>query len=289
MSAFRELAGKVGVVTGGASGIGLGIARRMKAAGMKVVIADVEERALKSAGDALGALAVRADVRSYESVKALADRVVDAYGTAHVVCNNAGVAPMAKIENVTLDDWKWMMDVNLWGVIHGVHAFLPLLKANADGGHIVNTSSMSGLAATPTLGPYCVTKFGIVALSETLEAELTAEGSLVGVSVLCPGPVRTRIGRSSRNRPEDTSQQGLRDMELEEVAHFQGQTIPYVEPDAVGELVLSAVRSGDFYIQTHPELFDFIFARHARIEASVQSALRAKAAVSPAQANADPV
>lgn len=156
MSAFPDLAGKVAVVTGGASGIGLGIARQFRAAGMSVVIADIEDTALQQAAEQLGATGVRTDVRDPASVQALADATVDRYGAVHVVVNNAGVGPMAPIAALELSDWQWLLEVNLWGVIHGVHTFLPLLKQNPDGGHIVNTASIGGLVTGPGMGAYNV-------------------------------------------------------------------------------------------------------------------------------------
>jgi NAD(P)-dependent dehydrogenase (short-subunit alcohol dehydrogenase family) len=276
MSGLTNLAGKVGVVTGGASGIGLGIARRMAAAGMKVVIADIEQGALSVAAAATGALAVRTDVSSFESVGALAERILSIHGAVHVVCNNAGIGPMCKIDQMSMDDWKWIINVNLWGVIHGVQVFLPLLKANPGGGHIVNTSSMSGLASLARQGPYSVTKFGIVALSEALAQELAEEDSMVGVSVLCPGPVRSRISTGSRNRPASNSKGGLTDVNLDDLSFLFPDGVPYLEADAVGDLVLSAVRSGDLYIFTHPELYDFVKARHFSIDQAAAAALRMK-------------
>jgi NAD(P)-dependent dehydrogenase (short-subunit alcohol dehydrogenase family) len=273
MTGLGELTGKVAVVTGGASGIGLGMARRMKAAGMRVVIADIEQAALSAAARELDVMGVRTDVASLESVTSLATQVVAACGAVHVVCNNAGIGPMGRIEELTYADWKWMLDVNLWGVIHGVHVFLPLLKKNADGGHIVNTSSMAGLAAVPGQGAYCVTKFGIVALSETLAQELAAQGSKVGVSILCPGPVRTRINTGSRNRPASAERAGLSDVNLDDLPDLFPNGVPYVEPDAVGDLVVAGIRRGDLYILTHPELFAFVADRHAAIDAAVRAHL----------------
>jgi NAD(P)-dependent dehydrogenase (short-subunit alcohol dehydrogenase family) len=273
MSSLTNLVGKVGVVTGGASGIGLGIARRMTAAGMKVVIADIEQGALDAAAAEIGALGVRTDVSSLDSVSALAEKIVSVHGAVHVVCNNAGIGPMCRIDQMSMDDWKWIINVNLWGVIHGVHVFLPLLKANAGGGHIVNTSSMAGLASLAMQGPYCVTKFGVVALSEALAQELAQENSRVGVSVLCPGPVRSRISTGSRNRPASTARNGLTDVNLDDLSFLFPNGVPYLAADAVGDLVLAAVSSGDLYVFTHPELYDFVKARHAGIDQAAAAAL----------------
>lgn len=201
MSGLPELRGKVAVVTGGASGIGKGIATQLVAEGMRVIIADIERDALDKTAGEIGATGVPADVSDAASVEALARTAQELYGTVHVVCNNAGIGPMAAIKDLTMDDWHWILGVNLYGVIHGVHVFLPILRANPDGGHIVNTASMAGLVAPPRIGSYAVAKYGVVALTEVLAAELAAENSKVGASVLCPGTVRTNIGTSSRNRP----------------------------------------------------------------------------------------
>ena len=262
MSGFTDLQDKVAVVTGGASGIGLGIARQFRAAGMRVVIADIEEAALQRAATEIGALGVRTDVRDAASVQALADATIAEHGAVHVVVNNAGVGPMAPIADLQLSDWQWMLQVNLWGVIHGVHTFLPLLQQNAEGGHIVNTSSIGGLVPGPGLGAYNVTKYGIVALTETLAMELAAQDSPVGASVLLPGTVRTGIGKSSRNRPADAADGALADVDLEAGPDL-GMT--WLEPDDVGRIVIEAMAAGDLYIVTHPEGWPMVAARHQAI------------------------
>src|SRR5918998_4006482 len=161
MSAFTDLEGKVAVVTGGASGIGKGIATALRDEGAQVVIADIEQGALDATAEELGVTGIRTDVSKAESVEALATEVVERFGTAHVIVNNAGIGPIGNVADLTLDDWRWIVDVNLWGVIHGVHHFLPILKANEDGGHIVNTSSVAGLVPSPGLGSYVLTKYGV--------------------------------------------------------------------------------------------------------------------------------
>ena len=204
MSGLPDLSGKVAVVTGGASGIGKGIATQLVAEGARVIIADIQRDAMAATAAEIGAaLAVQVDVSDPSSVDALARQVIETFGAVHVVCNNAGIGPLAPVADLTLDDWRWMIGVNLWGVIHGVHTFLPILKQNRDGGHIVNTASMAGLVAGPRLGAYAAAKYGVVGLTEVLAAELAADNSRVGVSVLCPGTVHTNIGNSSRNRPAD--------------------------------------------------------------------------------------
>ena len=259
MSALADLNGKVAVVTGGASGIGKGIARQLKAEGSQVIIADIEEGALHKAAAELGATPVLTDVSDAASVDALAKEALNAFGAVHIVCNNAGIGPMAPVAELTLDDWKWMLGVNLWGVIHGIHTFLPILKANPDGGHIVNTASMAGLDAPPNLGAYATCKFGVVGLTEVLAQELAAENSKVGVSVLCPGTVRTNIGRSSRNRPAHLTDVGFQDIDIE---LDDNPAYRWIGPDDAGAVVVRAIQNGYLYALTHPDWYDRVARRH---------------------------
>jgi NAD(P)-dependent dehydrogenase (short-subunit alcohol dehydrogenase family) len=268
VSGLPELAGKVAVVTGGASGIGKGIASQLRVAGMEVVLADVEKGALDAAAAELGAHGIEVDVSDFASVERLAGEVVERFGAVHVVCNNAGIGPAAPIADLTIDDWRWIVGVNLWGVIHGVTAFLPLLEANQDGGHIVNTASLAGLRVAPGLGSYSVTKFGIVALTETLAVELEAKASRVGVTVLCPGTVRTNIKTSSRNRPANLARGGLTDVDLESDPRWHRPH--WLEPEEVGAIVVRAIEQGDLYAFTHPEMFAAVEERHRAIEAAAR-------------------
>lgn len=201
---MRELAGKAAFVTGAASGIGLAMATAFAREGMKVMLADVETGALDKAVDALrggGAdvHGVVCDVADPSSVDRAAEASFRAFGNVHVVCNNAGVAAGGGIDQISVDDWRWVIDVNLMGVLHGVRSFLPHIRAHGEGGHIVNTASMAGMNAGLGVSPYSATKFAVVSLSEGLSAQLAPLG--IGVSVLCPSYVRTRIGESGRNRP----------------------------------------------------------------------------------------
>ena len=254
MQTFRD---KVAVITGGASGIGRAVADRGLEEGMRLVVADVEqsaldttERELKQAG--ADVLAVRTDVSSAEQVEALAQRTLERFGAVHLLFNNAGVAVGGPIWEHTLRDWQWILGVNLWGVIHGVRTFVPLMLAQGGEAHIVNTASMAGLLSTPGLGAYNVTKHGVVTLSETLALDLAAQGANIKVSVLCPGWVKTRISDSARNRPpalqntaavqpDDRGDSVARDLVAQGIA-----------PEQVADLVFEAVRSEKFYILTHP-------------------------------------
>jgi len=255
---MENLQGKVAVITGGASGIGWAVARRAAAEGMKVVIADIEEGALKQAERELtsqgtDAIAVATDVADAASVRELRERALRRYGAVHLVHNNAGVGGGGPIWEVPEEDWRWIMGVNLWGVIHGVATFVPLLMEQGEG-HVVNTASIAGLTTAPFIGPYNATKQAVVAISETLYKDLEAAGvSGVGVSVLCPGFVQTRIADAGRNRPDWAP---ARDVEnAEEVrATIQDLVDGGIPPSVVADMVLDAVRTDTFYIRTHPEL-----------------------------------
>jgi NAD(P)-dependent dehydrogenase (short-subunit alcohol dehydrogenase family) len=277
VSGLPDLAGKVAVVTGGASGIGKGIAAQLVAEGARVIIADVQRDAMEATAAEIGATGVLTDVSDPASVDALAAAVLDRYGAVHVICNNAGIGPLAPVADLTLDDWRWMIGVNLWGVIHGVHTFLPVLKRNRDGGHIVNTASMAGLVAGPRLGAYAAAKYGVVGLSEVLAAELAADNSRVGVSVLCPGTVHTSIGTSSRNRPADLPDAGFKDIdiELEDNPRYR-----WIYPAEAGAVVVRAIKRGDLYALTHPDWYPMVAERHEAIAEAFreQEALRQRAA-----------
>jgi NAD(P)-dependent dehydrogenase (short-subunit alcohol dehydrogenase family) len=278
VTAVEELAGRVAVITGGASGIGLAMARRFGAEGMKIVLADIErpvlERAREAlAGDGVDVLTVPTDVSLDGDVRALADTALEHFGDVHLVCNNAGVGSRGlPIAELPLRDFEWVVAVNLFGVIHGVLAFLPHLRANGVG-HIVNTASMSGLYHLSRMGPYNASKAAVVALSETLRFELEDEGSAVGVSVLCPSWVRTSISTSDRNRPErfayalDTEQM-QQQVEYKARRREQLATIA-LDPADVADQVCDAVRTNRFYVLTHPGAVPAFAARAERIVAGV--------------------
>jgi NAD(P)-dependent dehydrogenase (short-subunit alcohol dehydrogenase family) len=265
---MRDFAGRVAVVTGGASGIGRALAERAARERMKVVLADVEEPALAQAARELEAAgaevrAVRTDVSKAEEVEALARAAFDAFGAVHLLCNNAGVGGGTTVWDSSLADWQWVLGVNLWGVIHGVHAFVPLMLRQGDEGHVVNTASVAGLISGAGLAIYKVSKFGVVTLSETLYHELKLTGSRIGVSVLCPGWVRTRIMDSARNRPAELA--GEAPAERPEYAAMEQAVRQLVEggtpPDEIADRVFAAVAEGTFYILPHPEMTGAIRAR----------------------------
>jgi len=246
--------GRVAVVTGAASGIGLALTERFVAEGMKVVMADIEAGALATASarlrrDGAEVLPIRVDVSQPGDVERLADETYDAFDAAHVVCNNAGVAVIGAIHEHTLADWQWVINVNLWGVIHGVRVFLPRMLAGGDEGHFVNTASMAGLTTAPFMSVYDVTKHGVVALSESMYKELALSGAPIGVSVVCPGLIETNIMRSSRNRPEDLADEG----KAGPMAQAFGQSLSDrlaggYPPSEVANQVVAGIREGRFYI-----------------------------------------
>ncbi|MBK5238430.1 MAG: SDR family NAD(P)-dependent oxidoreductase [Actinomycetales bacterium] len=261
MTGLSTIAGKVAVVTGGASGIGKGIAWKLRQEGAEVVIADIEAGPLAEAATELGAFGVLTDVTNHESVEALAAATLAEFGRVDIVVNNAGVGPKAPYSELTLSDWRWIMDVNLFGVINGIDVFLELLKANPEGGHIVNTASMAALVPPAGFAPYVASKAAVLGLSETLAKELAAEDSLVGVSVLCPGPVHTNIKNSLRSRPAEFGEKaGLKDVDI---AKTMGDTIRWAIPHEVGAIVTRGILAGDLYLLTHPEWVEGVHA-HAR-------------------------
>ena len=271
---MQDVAGKVAVITGAASGIGRGMAESFAAAGMKVVLADVEEGALSKTTEVLrgtGAdvYSVVTDVSNAEQVQVLADESLKRFGAVHVVCNNAGIGIGASSTwEATLDDWKWILDVNLMGVVHGVRTFLPLMLEQGAESHIVNTASLAGLTTGPGSALYAVTKFGVVALSEHLYHELELAGAKTNVSVLCPGYVATNIMESDRNRPaglKSTSPLPTGPQAEAFEAWFREQIRNGLSPRSVGDQVLSAIRDERFYILTHPAWNPRIEQRMKRI------------------------
>lgn len=247
---ISEWNGRVAVVTGGASGIGRGIADALRASGARVVIADRDASALDSAA-ADGYPVFQTDVTIASDLTALASFVLATEGRIDLLVNNAGVGPKSPLTELTLDDWRWVIEVNLMGVIHGVHAFLPHLIANPDGAWIVNTASMSCFFTPPGYAPYVASKAAVEGLSLTMAKELKNEGHNVGVTVLHPGAVRTNIKESLRNRPNTVGASGLVDFDIAQ--KIQDDDL-WMLPAQVGEIVLRAIKNGDTYAFTHPAM-----------------------------------
>ncbi len=267
---MKQLREKVAVVTGAASGIGRAMAERFAAEGMRVVLADLDEdslrqaeRELKAAGATVAAK--RTDVSRSEDVEELAKVTVDTFGAVHVLCNNAGVGVGGVTWQNTVKDWEWILGVNLWGVIHGIRAFVPIMLEQGDECHIVNTASGAGLHTRPWLAMYCASKHAVVALSESLYHELMLTGSKVRVSVLCPAVVNTRIGESDRNRPEDLRNEDAagvpsQQMQMMEQA-FRALLATGLPAEEVAEHVVVAIREERFYVVTHEETKGRVRAR----------------------------
>jgi NAD(P)-dependent dehydrogenase (short-subunit alcohol dehydrogenase family) len=266
---MREFDGKVAFITGGASGIGFALARAFGRANMRVMLADVEADALKSAVAELqrggtDARGVECDVADYNSVQRAAAETLSAFEKVHLLCSNAGVVAGGPMEIISMGDWEWVLGVELMSVIYGIKAFLPQIKAQGEGGHIVSVGSMAGMLCVPGAAPHNVAKFGVVALSETLAAELA--GSSIGVSMVCCSFVRTRIDSSARNRPERYGQR------TEASAAADAQLAALVrsgrEPDEIAEKTMRGIRDNELYIFTHPELRSILEDRFQRILAA---------------------
>ena len=265
MDAFTD---RVAVVTGGGSGIGRALTLALAREGAKVVVADVDEAAMESVAreardHGTEAVTVRTDVTELAQVQALAERAWKTFGAVHVLCNNAGVAAWGGLEKATHRDWQWVLGVNLWGVIHGIEAFVPRMIAGGQRGHIVNTASMAGLIASQGLGVYNTSKYAVVGLSETLAKDLKPYG--IGVSVLCPMGVETRIRESERSRPAALrNEPGTAEAAVELIGR-------YLTPDTVAGMVLDAMRRGELYVITHDEGLEPLRRRFERMQQSILS------------------
>jgi NAD(P)-dependent dehydrogenase (short-subunit alcohol dehydrogenase family) len=272
---MRELAGKTAFVTGGVGGIGFALARAFAQGGMKVMLADIEADALQAAVESLQEISpdiggTICDVADAASVERAAQATFNAFGRVHVLCNNAGVAAGGGIDHISLDNWRWVIDVNLMGVLHGIRSFLPHIRAHGEGGHIVNTASMAGMENELGFSPYGASKFAVVSMSEGLAMQLEPHG--IGVSVLCPSFVRTRIGESGRNRPGRYGQSKPLDPASPAAAMVAGiatQIEAGIDPASVAVRVLTAIRENELYIFTHPGMRAKVEARFAAILAAM--------------------
>jgi NAD(P)-dependent dehydrogenase (short-subunit alcohol dehydrogenase family) len=271
---MNDIAGRVAFVTGAAQGVGLGLARELARAGAHVVLADVQEELVGRAAAEVAAFGVRSlaitvDVTDRHALMAAAELVRSKFGKLHILCNNAGIiTPPKPISEVTESEWAWILGVNLYGVINGVAAFLPLIREHGEGGHVVNTASIGGMQVRKgrNTGPYSVSKYGVVAYSEALSHEL--EGTNIGVSVLCPSAVNTAIFKSAARRPEcfggplPVAGNEVNDRELREGGML---------PDDVGKRVLAAIRAGELFIFTHEHSRSWLAERFGRILAAFDS------------------
>lgn len=269
---MQNLPGKSAFITGGASGIGLGMARAFGAAGMKVVIADIRQDHLDAAAalcreDGAEAHTILLDVTDRAAMAQAADDAERVFGKVHVLCNNAGIGIGGNMKLATYDDWDWVMSVNVGGVINGIQTFVPRILAHGEGGHIVNTASMSGIFSSGQAGLYITSKFAIVGLSEALRTDLAADN--IGVSAFCPGPVRSNIAESGKTRPQQYATTGYTEADKARRARSVDRRHLYMDPLEVGNRVLAGIQHNDLYIFTHPEFRQGIQERCAALLAAL--------------------
>jgi len=269
---MKDVKGKTAFITGGASGIGLGMARAFANAGMKVVIADIRQdhldEAIKAFDGKAQVHAVKLDITDRDAFAAALEEAKKTFGNVHVLCNNAGIGLGGPLKMATYDDWDWNMSVNIGGVINGVQTFLPHMLEHGEGGHIVNTASTGGLVVHGMAGLYCTAKFAVVGLSEALRGELAEEG--IGVSAFCPGPVQTNIAESGKTRPAQYANTGYAEADRARQSRSMAEASRnYMEPLECGERVLAGIVNNDLYIITHPEFRDIFAARNEAILAAI--------------------
>lgn len=264
-----DVSGKVAFVTGGASGIGFGIAAALAARGAKIMLADIDADQLQTAASTFTASGaevgtVICDVGDEQAVRAAAAATIERFGKVHIVVNNAGVGSGGRAGEVAIEDWRWIVDINLMGVVYGVEIFTPLIKSHGEGGYFVNTASMAGHVASPAMAPYHATKFAVVGYTEALKDDLGQHN--IGISVLCPAWVRTHIYKSHLSSP--TGKSGIGSSRDEGTLSAMQQVVENgIAPELVGEWTVDCVEADRFYIFTHPSMLQYIDGRHADIRA----------------------
>ena len=271
---MKDLDGKIAFVTGGASGIGLGITRKLVEAGMKVVIADLRQDHIDEARawfeerqQGRSVHFIRLDVTDRAAMAAAADETEEVFGKLHVAVNNAGVGIEGPLKDATYDDWDFGLAVNLGGVVNGVQTFVPRIRKHGEGGHVVNTASLAGLVVMPSqMAMYVTAKSAVIALSEAIRRELGQEG--IGVSVLCPGPIKSNIHQLSQNRPEQFRTSGAFAEAADKLAQRQVSKL-WMEPEQVGDMVVKAIRNDEPYIITHGEWAEAVKSRYEAIMAAM--------------------
>ncbi len=269
---MKRFEDRVAVITGGASGLGRALGERFGAAGVKVVLADINEQMLAETAETLRARGVtlatrRTDVAKGEDVERLADFALETFGAVHIVCNNAGVAPLGVLWEADESDWRWALGVNVWGVIYGVRVFTPILLGQGDEGHIVNTASVAGLISPPGMGIYSVTKHAVVALTETLHHDLAAKTDKVKCSVVCPAYFPSNIAYSERNRPAELRSERPKSEEdiARELQLFKAVKSGRLSAYDVADAAFAAVRDERFYVLTHPRILPAVESRAREI------------------------
>ena len=271
---MQDLEGKVALVTGGASGIGLGITKKLVEAGMKAVIADLRQDHIDEAlswfaerQKSREVHAIRLDVTDRAAMAAAADETEQVFGKLHVAVNNAGVGIEGPLKDATFDDWDFGLAVNLGGVVNGVQTFVPRIKKHGEGGHVVNTASLAGLVVMPSqMAMYVTAKSAVIALSEAIRGELAHDG--IGVSVLCPGPIKSNIHQLNQNRPEGFRTSGAFAEAADKLAQRQVSDL-WMEPEQVGDMVVKAIRNDEPYIITHGEWAEAVKSRYDAIMAAM--------------------
>ena len=273
---MKQVAGKVAFVTGGASGLGLAMTRSLTGAGMKVVIADIEDSALAAAAEEFSdsnteVLTIKTDVTDRDSMADAATKTIEAFGKVHVLCNNAGVFVGGSVADMTYKDWDWVMNVNVQGVINGMVAFVDLIKSHGEGGHIVNTASIAGHIGIPGMIVYNMSKFAVQGLSEAMRADLAQHN--IGSSVLCPGIVATNIFNSDRNRPDDLKEKDSGPRQFgagmaSDIGKRASIMDNILQPMVIGDMVLDAIVNDVFYIFSHPNFKEMVGARGEEIAAA---------------------